>query len=156
MVTEDNVVAVLRRRAAAAGKGVDDVEVAAAAEDHVAADAGGDRVVAVAELVAVLLTVPASIDVDAAQHLDLVVVVGLRDPGRAGLPEVHAQDATVVTEDDVLAGAGVDGVAALATEDDVVGPSSVMVSALPKTAAVSTLSTRSSVPRPARPVSMLP
>ena len=82
VVAEDDVVAVERRRAAAAGEGVDGV-VAAAAEDHVAADAGGDRVVAVAELVGGAVDRAPSIDVDQAKHLHLVVVVGLgRDPDR--------------------------------------------------------------------------
>ena len=76
VVAEDDVVAIDRRRTAAAAEGVDDV-VRTAAEDHVAADAGDDRVIAVAELVARAVD-QARIDRhDQAQHLHLIVVVGL-------------------------------------------------------------------------------
>ena len=139
VVAEDDVVAVGcgRRRVGrgiagcrghqAAGETVDEV-VATATEDHVAADAGGEGVVAVAELIARAVD-RAGIDRrHQAQHLDLVVVVGLvgqrvadRAVGQRGHHAVDPEDAAMVAEDDVLAAAGVDAVAALAAEDDVVG-----------------------------------
>ena len=122
VVAEDDVAAVQRRRAAAAGKAVDGV-VAATADNDVAADAGGEGVVAVAELVGHAVERAPVDGRDQAQHLHLVVVVG-RVAHRAGArlvdTNVDAEDAAVVAEDDVLAAAGIDDIAALPADDDVV------------------------------------
>ena len=121
VVAEDDVVAVTLHGAAGTGEGVDDI-VRAAAEDHVAAHAGGDRVVAVAVLVARAVD-RAEVDRrDQAQHLDLVVVIGPAGIAhRAVDTGVDTEDEAVIAEHNVLAGTGIDVVVALAADDDVVG-----------------------------------
>ena len=118
VVTEDDVVAVAERgRLTGVG---DDHVATGAAEDHVAADPGGDRVVATE------LTRRRGVALDQSEDRNLVVVVGAvavdaRDravPDR--LRTLDPGDATVVAEDDVLASAAIDGVAADAARDDVV------------------------------------
>ena len=125
MITEHDVVAVGRSRAAAAAERVDRV-VAAAAEDHVAATAGGDRVVAIAELVGRAVQGARVDRGHASEHLHLVVVVSPGDARDVGVDHrrvrtrVHAKQPAMVAEDDVLAAARVDHIGTLPADDDVV------------------------------------
>ena len=117
VVTEDDVVAVKCVRSLAA---VDDDRVAAGAtEDHVAPEAGGDRVRASE------LTDGRDVALDELEDRHLVVVVrvgGRQGRGHGAVEDVvlHTGDPTVVAEDDVLSVARIDGVALCTTGHDVV------------------------------------
>ena len=124
LIAKDDVVAVRCRGSTVAGERIDDV-VAAAAKNHIATDAGRDRIVAVTCFVTRTIHRARVDGRHQSQDLHLVVVVRLgriRIANRTVQAAVDTQDLAVVTEDNVLAAASINTVMALTSHDDVVCP----------------------------------